>query len=465
MISVIVTTYKRPKKLSKAIESILNQTFQDFEIIVVNDDNKEQLKFDNPKIRVMNATKNFGNDTRPKNTGIWESKGDLIAFLDDDNTWRPDHLQALHKELEENPDVALVYGDRWVTDERDRIKPQLGVHSDFNPFLLMEQNYIDTSDVLVRKEALEYVGGFDERYRKYIDWNLWIRLAKAGFKFKRVPVIITDYMISKDSKSERPEDEKSIGVPAWEAQDLKIRLDYLGDIKPPKVAIFTLTYDRLDYTKQSFKSLKETAGYDFDHYVIDNGSTDGTSSWLPEQVKASIFNDENKGISIASNQALNMIGDKYDIIGKVDNDCLFLTQDWLKKIVEVWEVNHMIALSPYVQGLRDNPGGAPRFARGMLQETVLGFTKHLGGICHFVSSNAYKDFRWDEESALHGVQDLELSKHLLNRGYGMAYLENYYVDHIEGTHGQEQKYPHYFERRKTEKVTSYQESKEAKSRR
>lgn len=86
---------------------------------------------------------------------------------------------------------------------------------------------------------------------------------------------------------------------------------------------------------------------------------------------------------------------------------------------------------------------------------MIGITKHLGGICHFVDAHAYDNFRWDEESTLHGIQDMELSIHLLQAGYRMGYLESYFAEHFEGTEGQEKRYPEYFERRKLEKVTKY----------
>lgn len=138
---------------------------------------------------------------------------------------------------------------------------------------------------------------------------------------------------------------------------------------------------------------------------------------------------------------------------KVDNDCLFLTHEWLEKMVELWGANRRMALSPYVQGLRDNPGGAPRIGYGELCGELIGITRHLGGISHFVGADAYDLFRWDETQPLHGIQDLEFSNFLLKNGWQMGYLENYFVEHIDGTDGQAKRYPEYFERRKQEKVT------------
>lgn len=477
-ISVVITTHPgRDLECLNAIKSVQDQTYQDWELIVVHDGKASEdlihaVHNVDPKIRWTQLDEQFGNDTKPKNIGIAATTSPYVAFLDSDNTWRPDHLSALVQALESHPDVDLVYGDRWVTDLDNQQPPGLGYTADFDPMLLLQRNYIDTSDALVRREALEYVGGFDEGQSKYIDWNLWCRMAKAGFKMMRVPLLLTDYTLHSDSKSKKTltKNEEAYrektgqfrNIPDWDPIDCEIRLPYLGEIPEPRVAIFSLTYDRLAYTKACFESLYKTAGYAFDHFIVDNGSTDGTVEWLNELEgpdKIVILNPRNEGISKASNKALDTMGDRYDIIVKVDNDCLFLTDGWLTKMVEIYKSNHLLALSPYVQGLRDNPGGAPREAYGSIRGEMIGMTRHLGGICHFAPARAYKDWRWSEDDFLHGVQDLEFSQYLTSIGYQMGYLENYFIEHYEGTEGQHTRFPEYFERRKLEKRTRYEKDR------
>lgn len=502
-VSVIISTYNRPEKLKLAIESVQRQTFQDFEIIVVHDGPTwfPAVKMDDDsKITWINLEANFGNDTKPKNTGILQSKGKYICFLDDDNQYRPEHLQVLVKALDENPDVAMVYGDRWVIDEVEG-KNQLGIARDFTPALLAKHNYIDTSDALVRREALFSVGGFDERYKKYVDWNLWLRLEKYGYTFKRIPLILTDYYIHKGMKSAKTLDEKAFSVPAWSPMDCEIELQYLGFIDEPTVAIFSLVYDRESYTKECFQSLYKTAGFKFDHYVVAQTPRDAAFMkrfWKDNKAPGQthlITNEKNVGISKGSNQAIDeifldnflfavaknenlevltakpgeifLVNDvsavkqisvpsRYNIVVKIDPDCFFETDGWLSKMVDIWKSNHLLAMSPFIQGLRDNPGGAARVGYGEIQNELVGWTQHLGGICVFADAKAYKDFRWDEDTFLHGAQDLEFSNHLLEKGYQPCYLENFFASHYKGTEGQEKDYPEYFLRRKKEKQTKYE---------
>lgn len=479
-ISIVTSTFNRSDRLLKAIESVQKQTFQDYEHIIVDDcstdDTEKKVKaLKDPKIVYIKLPENWGNDTRPKNTGIKAAKGEYVAMLDDDNQYRPDHLAVLLSEIEKSS-VDIVYADRWLVDENDPSKNGVGISSEFSLALLLQRNYIDTSDILIRKEVLFKVGGFDERYRKYVDWNLWVRLAKYGCSFKHIPIIITEYHLHDSMKSKTVKDRLPGGVtsvplgaatpinPEWKPVDLEIELPFLGQVREPKVAIFSLTYDRLELTKACFKSLYEMAGYNFDHFIVDNGSKDGTKDYLNELTPSGsckkvsvIHNSDNKGISIASNQALDAIKEAdYDIVVKYDNDCLSLSQGWLAKMVEIWKSYHKLALSCYVQGLKDNPGGAPRFDRGLIRGELIGATKHLGGICHFVDARAYQGWNWDEDSFLHGLQDTEMSQHLLKEGYEMGYLENFYVEHIYGTEGQHLRYPDYFSRRILEKQTKYE---------
>ena len=272
-ISVILTTYNRSAWLKKAIDSVLNQTFPDFELIIVDDCSTDDTSkvvesYTDSRVRYFRLEKNWGNDTQPKNIGAKESKSEYLAYLDDDNAFRPDHLAVLVKELDANPELDMVYGDRWVIDEEKRVPDKIGHTYNFSPLVLLQKNYIDTSDVLIRKSALFDVGGWDERYRKYVDWNLWVRMVKAGKLFKRIPLIITDYYLHKSMKSatvyERGEKDTpsnplgSLPVykPEWDAYDLEIELPYLKEVKEPRVAIYTITYNRLGYTKKSFASLR-----------------------------------------------------------------------------------------------------------------------------------------------------------------------------------------------------------------
>lgn len=485
-ISVVISTHERVKKLKRAIQSVFDQTFDNWEIVIVDDASDDKGKTQRycekiigkyaDKIQYIRLETNHGNHGKPKNVGIKHARADWIAFLDDDNDYLKDHLQALWVEAKKHPQIDLLYGDRWVIDESGQNEKRKGISSDFDPVRLAQQNFIDTSDVLVKKEVLMEVNGWDEELPKFADWNLWVRLAKARKVFGHVPKLITNYRMHErmNQIKKRAEEGKPGGfnpqtgliLPTFDPSDVEIEANQATFKKRPplKVAFYTLTYDRLEYTKQMFETLSENAGYKYDHFVVDNGSSDETPEWLKENkkkynIKELILNEKNVGISKGSNQALDVIGDDYDIIIKIDNDCRVESEDVLATLVDVFKRSRDIILSPTVEGLIDSPGGVPRVRHIYIGNRLLGLTTHLGGIFVAAHKSAYKDFRWEENDFLHGMQDAIFSQSCAKRGFALAYYEDLRVEHIDSTDGQKKKYEAYFERRKKEKITKYEKPK------
>jgi len=197
-ISVVITTHDRPVMLQRAVDSVLDQTFQDFEIVIVDDYSNKPLSLSIPKenknrITIIRMPWNTGFHTRPKNVGIMCSKAKVIAYLDDDNRFLPNHLEVLYKVLnKENADV--VYGDRIYkstvpNEKRAMNKPG----KDFDAELLKKGNYIDTSDIMHTMSSLIDVGYWDIRWERKPDWALMLAFSKVGKRIIHVPEVITEY--------------------------------------------------------------------------------------------------------------------------------------------------------------------------------------------------------------------------------------------------------------------------------
>jgi GT2 family glycosyltransferase len=459
-ISVITSTFNRANYfLPRCIESIKNQTFKEFEHIVVDDcstDNTKEvvkkLNYPYNKIRLFKTEKNSGSDTKPKNLGISKAKGEFILHLDDDVVLRKDALEKLYEEIQKGYDV--VYGDMWI----DTLG-EAGIAHDFDLQLLSLKNYIDTSSALIRKSALKYVGGWDETLPKFVDWNLFVRLAKAGYKFKRLPEFTFDYSLHENTKSQKVKSEMyyhpqlgKLFVPTFNPVSCKIRL---GKHKKPKVAIFTIHYNREDYSKETYSQMKETAGYPFDWFVANNGKK--MSDWIRKESELFIEYPENVGISKASNDLIKKItkNNKYDIVIKIDNDVEFITCGWLKDLVDLWERNHLIYASPYVEGLLDFPGGSPRIGSAFIGDTLVEITRHIGGIFALASARGYRGLRFTDKH-LHGMQDLQASEYFRKEGYMPCYIPKHIIKHKDTTQGQHKKYQDYFKNRKLEKRKTYE---------
>jgi len=191
MVSVIVPTYNRPDMLTGAINSILNQTYQDFEIIVVNDAGKSveniiKVLNKNSNITYLSHTKNRGM-AAARNTGIKEAKGKYIAYLDDDDIFYPDHLETLVNFLE-NSEYKVAYTDAYRVHQENEngeyivTKRDLPYSFDFNYDQILVDNFIPILCLMHERSCLNEVGLFDEELSVLEDWDLLIRLSRK-FKF------------------------------------------------------------------------------------------------------------------------------------------------------------------------------------------------------------------------------------------------------------------------------------------
>ncbi len=220
----------------------------------------------------------------------------------------------------------------------------------------------------------------------------------------------------------------------------------------PRVAVYTLTMERIEYTRRMVDSIRRHTAVPFDHYVVDNGSTDGTAAYLMENAPCFAgveLSPTNLGIDVGSRRALAMIGGGYDYIVKVDNDCEFLESDWLAVLLQVSEAfSGAIAVSPLVEGLGSwLDGGYPRERYVTAGGHRIGLAKHVGGLCIMTPADAYDGFLMKGRT-LHDDTDVAFSIHLrLTRGYQMGYVEDLKVRHMDTTAGQWQRYPEYFRNR------------------
>jgi len=185
-VSVIIPTYNRAEFLHSAIVSTINQTFKDIEIIVADDkstDNTHEVvrSFKDKRIKYLINASNMG-PSATRNSAILASKGEYIAFLDDDDEWIPEKLQKQVELLDKSPpNICGVYSDRLIIDRLNNKIVSEGLQSNKVRGNLLSQlamrNQINTCTVLLRRRCLDEVGLFDETISYMEDRDLWIRLS------------------------------------------------------------------------------------------------------------------------------------------------------------------------------------------------------------------------------------------------------------------------------------------------
>lgn len=210
-VSCIVTTYERPIEiLKKAIMSIVKQTYDNFEILIVNDSPKN-IELSNKikhlvklikneyyiEITYLSYEKNMGANYA-RNYGIKFSSGEYIAFLDDDDEWLPEKLEIQVPLMDDN--VAIVYSNFLICDNGKYHKNNLIEVTNKNKIeKILETNFIgSTSFPLLNKKLLLDVGGFDDQLKSCQEYDLYIRLLRnhnIAYSNKYVGI----YSISNDS--------------------------------------------------------------------------------------------------------------------------------------------------------------------------------------------------------------------------------------------------------------------------
>ncbi|MGD2183358.1 glycosyltransferase [Lusitaniella coriacea] len=205
-ISIVIPVYNGSITIQETIESVLNQTFQDIEILIINDGSNDKTlevisKFEDPRIQVFSYS-NAGLAVS-RNRGIAKATGDYIAFLDADDLWTPDKLQAQWQELQENPDAAVAYSWTDYIDESSQFLfsgRRTSLSGDVYPELLVRNLLENGSNPLIRQQALKEIGDFDPLVNAAADRDMYLRLA-ARYSFICVPSPQILYRVSAQSMS------------------------------------------------------------------------------------------------------------------------------------------------------------------------------------------------------------------------------------------------------------------------
>lgn len=198
-VSVIIPTYNREKLILKALDSIFKQTFQDFEILIIDDastDHTEQVIKDlnHPKVRYFRLEKN-GGQCIARNFGTRHVQGEFVAFLDSDDEWLPQKLEEQIRLFELGSErLGAVYGYTYQTDviKNETILSDTGYYrGNIHERFLTGFCPPTPSLFLVKRTALESKNGFDEDLVTFVDLDLWMRISEDyDFDYVEAPVII-----------------------------------------------------------------------------------------------------------------------------------------------------------------------------------------------------------------------------------------------------------------------------------
>jgi len=207
-VSVVIPTHNRAEFVKAAIQSVLNQTYQDFEIIVVDDASKDATaeavnSFQDGRIQYVRHETNKG-EAGARNTGVMNAIGQFVAFLDDDDEWLPEKLEKqVNLFRGSSPIIGVVYtGVIEIEASTGRIIGQRIPVKRGDIFKdLATNNWIGApSSVLLKRECFNKVGLFDENIDYGLDYDMWIRISKK-FHFEYIEEPLVKYHVHENKLS------------------------------------------------------------------------------------------------------------------------------------------------------------------------------------------------------------------------------------------------------------------------
>jgi len=237
-VSIIIPTHNRASLLPRAINSVLTQTYTNFEIIIVDDgsnDNTQQVcqNFinENQNIKYIKNENSVGG-AEARNIGMRQAKGEIIAFLDDDDEWLPQKLEKQIEIFKQNPEVGIVGTNYyWIDVEKNETKKINLCQNQSFKTLLLENTLGSFSFNAIRKSLFEKHGGIRPDMKSSQDWHFWLKLA-PNTKIK----ISDDYLVkyynySGDSNRISSSTDRAIESRKKVLQDYSNQMSFLVKLK------------------------------------------------------------------------------------------------------------------------------------------------------------------------------------------------------------------------------------------
>lgn len=196
-VSVIIPVRNGKDYLQEALDSVLQQSFTDLELLLIDDgstdDDYDRYTLQDERLRVIHLTGT--GVSRARNVGMAQSRGELIAFLDADDVWFPGKLLAQVRYFDEHPDVGVVFGKfiRWPALPEGGFTPASSLLEDASQFTqadpersgwlytrLLDGLLVGMNTAVVRRSVYEAIGGFDESMRQGEDYDFWLKAARIA---------------------------------------------------------------------------------------------------------------------------------------------------------------------------------------------------------------------------------------------------------------------------------------------
>lgn len=444
-VSAIVSTYKGERFMDGRLRDLLNQTLgEKLEIIVIDSGSPENerglVEHYARQHKNIHYIRTEERETvyQAWNRGIRAARGRYVTNANTDDRLRPDALERLARELDDNPGIALVYGDFFITcfenmDFHRHVRCGYSIKPEYSSSIMLSGCHMGPQPMW-RKSVHGEIGYFDESFTSAGDYEFWCRLA-LKYPMKRIPEFLGLYLHNpagiangnrelgqRETERVRKMYHDRFPLPSGPALSGYF---YREPVEYGKfVNVCMITYNRLDFTRQAIEGVVRFTRFPHVLTVVDNGSTDGTREYLLRMqelgiIKNLVLLDANVGVAKASNLAWSLEPEAQYYL-KLDNDIVIRKPDWLETMVEAVDAIPQLGAVAY----NFEPKSYPlRFVNGHgIRVKEYG---NLGGACILIPKPTEKLLGcWCEDYGLYSEEDADYGFRIRLANLLNAYLED-----------------------------------------
>jgi len=334
-ISVVMSVYNGEKYIEEAIQSILRQTYQDFEFIIVNDCSTDKTveiinSFKDTRIKIIENLENIGL-TKSLNKGIKCTKGEYIARMDADDISLPHRFETQVGFLEKNKDYALIGSSFYQVNEEGKTVFWTRVLTEDSEIRrgLKNQNWFGHGSVLIRKSAFIECEGYNEEFECAQDYDLWLRISEK-FKIANIEEPLYCWRFATDNITITKK-KKQIYY-----KELAITM---AEIRNTLVSVIIPTYNRPEMLAEALASVFSQTHKIYEIIVVNDAGEDVKeviSAFNANNVITYICHSTNKGLASSRNSGLEIAKGKY--ITYLDDDDIFYP-DHLETLITFLEAS------------------------------------------------------------------------------------------------------------------------------
>lgn len=476
LVSIIIPTYNVSRQLlCECLDSVLNQSYTNFEVCIADDNSTlnetiETLKKyeKNDKIKIIYRKEN-GHISAASNSALNLAQGDFVALLDNDDVLDSNALYYMIKELNKNRDLDLIYSDEDKIDFKGNMcmphfKP------DFSLDTLLSINYI-CHFTMIRKSIIDEIGGFRSEYNGAQDYDLFLRIIDKTKRIGHVSKILYHWRMTDTSTASKSGNKSYVidnGKKALEDYLKRNKIDACVEVhdniqmyqinynikNEPRVSIIIPTKDKSDILKKCIDSIYKKTNYNnYEIIVINNNSVEEETFELLKNYKVKYDNfsyyrlECEFNFSYINNFAVSKSTGDYILL--LNNDTEVITEDWLKHMVGYASQKHIGCVGAKLlypnrtiqhSGVVTGVGGVAMHAYVQSGEHVPGYFGRLIGVydwscvtaaCLMIKKKKYNELKGLDENIKVAYNDVDFCLKSLQKGYYNVVLPQVKLFHYE----------------------------------